>query len=349
MNKIFSIKDNKNIRDVIKALNKYAVKSLAVVNQENKLTGVISDGDIRKMLLKNVNLDIEVKKICNQNPTYLKNKKYSNQTIEKLFKDNKFDIIPIVDKKNKLINVIHWSDVINNYKKKYSYPVIIMSGGKGTRMKPFSNVLPKLLIPVNNKTLIENIIQRFNKDGFNYFIFTLNYKKNILDSFLKGLNNKLIIETVHEKKPLGTAGSLSFLKNHNFKNFIIINCDMYININFKNPLKFHQDKKFDITIITSSHSFKFPYGVIKSDKNLNFTKFEEKPLIKKSINLGAYIVSKKLINLVKKNSYQDMDKLIILAKRKKLKVGVYSISEAQWIDFGDWEKYSKNKLKLNKI
>ena len=106
MNKIFSIKDNKNIRDVIKALNKYAVKSLAVVNQENKLTGVISDGDIRKMLLKNVNLDIEVKKICNQNPIYLKNKKYSNQTIEKLFKDNKFDIIPIVDKKNKLINVI---------------------------------------------------------------------------------------------------------------------------------------------------------------------------------------------------------------------------------------------------
>lgn len=349
MNKIFSIKDYKNIRDTIKTLNQNAVKSLAVVNKKNKLVGVISDGDIRKMLLKNIDLEIKVKKICNQNPTYLTNGKFSKQSLEKLFKEKKFDIIPIVNDNNKLIKVIHWSDIINNYNKIYSCPVIIMSGGKGTRMKPFSNVLPKLLIPVNSKTLIENIIEKFNKDGFNYFIFTLNYKKNIIDSFLKGLSNNLIIETIHEQKPLGTAGSLSFLKNHNFKNFIIFNCDMYLNINFKNILRFHKKKKFDITIVTSSHSFKFPYGAIKSDKELNFINFEEKPLIKKIINLGAYIINKEVLNLVKKNSKLDMDKLILLSKRKKFKVGVYLISEDKWVDFGDWHKFSKSKLKLKKI
>ena len=350
MSKSFSIANNKSIKDAIKAFNKLAVKSLAVVNKKNELFGVISDGDIRKMILKNVDLSLPITKICNQNPKFLKEKNLNNLYVEKLFKDNRFDIIPVVDEKNKLKKVVHWSDIIRNKKKLMSpSPVVIMSGGKGTRMKPFSNVLPKPLIPVNDKTLVENIISRFNVNGFNHFIFTLNYKKNILDSFFKGLGNDLIIDTFHEKKPLGTAGSLSFLKDYNYKNFIVTNCDMYININFKKPLKIHTLKKNDITIIISNHRFKFPYGVVQSNQKSIFLKFEEKPIYTKPINLGAYIVSKKLINIVKKNTRKDMDQLISLAKTKKLKIGVYNIRENQWIDFGDWNKFQQNKLKLKKI
>tara|TARA_X000000950_G_scaffold274431_1_gene359540 strand:+ start:136 stop:1185 length:1050 start_codon:yes stop_codon:yes gene_type:complete len=343
MRKNFFINENKTIKETLIKLSKCATKGLAVVNSSKKLIGVISDGDIRKKLITGINLNSPIKKICNKKPIFFKKNNIKHNFVSKLFKDKKIDIIPIIDKNKKLYRVIHWSDIIENKLKTNFVPVVILAGGKGTRLRPFAKILPKPLIPINNKTLIENIIQKFREENFNHFIFTLNYKKNILESFLKGLSYKnAILETLHEKKPLGTSGCLSVLKRFSYNEFVVTNCDMYIDVDYKKILQFHKKNKNDLTIISSTYEMQIPYGIIKKNRRFKFLQLQEKPSFKSNINLGSYIVGKKIFNLLTNNKYEDMNKTIMKAKKRGLNIGLYNIGKDKWFDYGDWEKFNKN-------
>ena len=246
----FVITKNKTIKEAMKLIELNLHKCLVVVDKNNKLLGTLSDGDIRNALLKNYNLDDKINNIYNNNSKFILKKDLSEEKLKNLFLKRNFDIIPIVQNNRKVIDVTYWSKVFNSKQKinkvsnfKLNVLVVIMAGGEGTRMKPFTKVLPKPLIPINDKPVIEHIMDKFRMQGISNFIFTTNHKAEIIKAYLKELKSKNKIRFINEKTPLGTAGSLKVLQNKINNSFFVINCDTIINIDYKDLYDFHKKKK----------------------------------------------------------------------------------------------------------
>ena len=215
-----------------------------------------------------------------------------------------------------------------------------MAGGKGTRLQPFTKVLPKPLIPIKDKPIISHILNFFKKENFNNIWISVNYKSNILKSFLNYTEKKLKINYINEKKPLGTIGSVSLLPEKKIsKNFILTNCDILIDEPVNNILKFHNSQQADMTIVVVKKNYKIPYGTCLIGNKGRFLKLEEKPQYNFFVSTGFYVINKKLIRFVKKNKYQDVNDFINKMKKINKKITCYPILEKNWKDFGQWEEY----------
>ena len=221
-----------------------------------------------------------------------------------------------------------------------------MAGGKGTRLEPFTNVLPKPLIPINEKPVIEHIIEKFVKNNVSNFLITLNYKSKILRAFFEEMKPKYKLTFVEEPKPLGTAGGLSLLLVKIKKPFLLTSCDTIININFDSLINFHISNKNDLTLVVSSKEYIIPYGTCTLNKVGNLKNIIEKPKLDFFVNIGLYVINPNLIKLIPKNRALDMPDLIELSKRKKKQIGVYPIDDESWIDVGQWSEYHKAIEKL---
>ena len=219
--------------------------------------------------------------------------------------------------------------------------IIIMAGGLGTRLKPYTNVLPKPLLPFKNKTIIENVISKFTTYGLNKFIISLNYKNILIKSFFKELSPNFKVSFLEENKPLGTAGILYKLKNKN-KNYIISNCDVIFDLDYNDLIKFHEKKKFDITLVAAAQKDKIPYGVCKVQNN-RLQNIVEKPEKNYLANTGLYLVNSKVFKLIKKNENISFVDLINKAVSKKMNIGVYPITSNAWIDLGQSIDFIRKK------
>ena len=203
------------VKEALRKISATGKKGLVVVDKFNKILGTLSDGDLRKALLKGAKISDSIQDIFNRNPTYLFESEYTKEEVKQLFLENKFDIVPVVDPQKKVVGILVWDEVFRNVtnaeKMKLDASVVIMAGGKGTRMDPFTRIFPKPLIPIGNKPIIEHIMERFFQLGFYRFIFTLNYKKEYLKLYFKENTAPYQIDWVEEEKYLGTAGGLSLL------------------------------------------------------------------------------------------------------------------------------------------
>ena len=351
--KLLKILPQQSIKSSLSQIKKNGMKGLVVVNQNNKLLGTLTDGDLRNALLKSFNLNNKILSIYNKKPDFLIEGEYSNQDIDKLIYNKGLTFIPIVNKQSlKLIDVLTIKKIKNlNKKNKPSIAsqilCVIMAGGRGTRLKPFTNILPKPLLPIQKQTVIEKIINSFNSYGLKKFIISVNYKSEILKAFFKELKPKYSVDFLHEKKPLGTIGSLSKLKNISAKNIFVSNCDVIIDVNLQQMLKFHKNNNFDITILTSNTSYQVPYGVCKVSKNDHLLKIDEKPKLEFLANIGVYLMKKKVLSLIPKNKKFDFTQLIKLAKKKNKRIGVFSSHQNSWLDVGQWNEFNKTIEKLN--
>ena len=213
---------------------------------------------------------------------------------------------------------------------------IIMAGGKGTRLKPFTDILPKPLMPINNKTVIEKIILNFESQGFYNFIITVNHKAEILKAYFKELNLKSKIKIIEEIKPLGTVGSLSMINTINSE-FILTNCDNIYNFDYINIIKTHKENHHDLTLVVAKKKIKVPYGVCNFYKG-DFNNISEKPSRNFIVNAGMYVINKSLLKLIKKNTKLDMDKFLHELIKRKKKIGVFEIKDSQWHDTGQWNE-----------
>ena len=332
------------------------LKNLFIVNNNNKLIASISGGDLRNALLKGRKLSDHVFSLANYNPKFIysSDKKNLKNKLKKLFKKYKLELIPILDEKKSIKNVIRWADFFGKKRKiskkiatsyKKNLDVVIMAGGKGTRLKPFTEVLPKPLMPIKNKTIIENILNFFKKNGFNKFFITINFKSEILKAYFKEISGNYSIRFIEEKKPLGTIGSIKLIKS-NKKNMIIANCDVIYKINLRRFIENHVKKNFDISFVASNKRLEVPYGVCRF-KNNKFDKFEEKPELFFYINTGLYIIKSRLKKLIPKNKKFNATDLINLANLKKYKIGIYKIKDNQWFDTGQWSELSKTIKNLD--
>jgi dTDP-glucose pyrophosphorylase len=345
MKDIFIYKQN-TIFETLEKLQKVGSQCLVVVNKNNLLLGTISDGDLRKAILKNNNLNSKIEKFYNKHCYKIKKtdtsiKEFSSKMKNYTSELNSLHVIPIVDKKNKVVDLIH-QDVGNNMSSHLlkNLEVVIMAGGLGTRLRPYTNILPKPLIPYNDKTIIENIIDNFLKFNLKNFYISINYKNYLISSFFKELNPKYKIKFLYEKKPLGTAGVLQKLKNNKEKLFIVTNCDSLIDINLIDLVNFHRQKKYDLTIVSSSEIYKIPYGVCKIVNN-KLSNIIEKPQSDFLANTGFYLVNSKIFDLIKKNESLSFVDLIKLSLKKRKKIGVFPISSNNWKDLGQSISFKK--------
>jgi len=343
------IKSDSKVKFALEILSKTGFKSLIIADDE-KLSGTLSDGDLRKALLKGVAVTDSISNIYNKKPFSFLKDKFTLEEAKKVFLEQHFDLIPIVNTSNKLIDVLFWKDVFEKHKEKkfgkLDLSVVIMAGGKGTRLEPFTKVLPKPLIPINEKTVIEHIIESFVKAGAKDFYLTVNYKSILLKAFFQELKPNYSINFVDEKEPLGTAGSLYFLKNKFIKPFIVSNSDILIKLDYSNLYNFHKQNKNDITLVASTKNYIIPYGSCELDSNGNLLKITEKPSYNFLANTGLYILNPDILDLIPDNKLYHMTSLISDARKKNKKIGVFPVNEDVWIDIGQWVDYEKNISKF---
>ena len=266
--------------------------------------------------------------------------------VKNLFLKKRLDVIPIVDGSKKIVDAFTFGNIFTGRKKSHNSQsvtktVVIMAGGKGTRLEPFTNVLPKPLVPINEKPVIEHIIEKFVENKVTKFFVTLNYKSKILKAYFQEMKPKFKLSFIDEPKPLGTAGGLSLLVGKIKRPFIVTNCDTIININFDDLMHFHTSNNNDITLVVSSKEHVIPYGTCKLTKKGHLQKIIEKPKLDFLVNVGLYVMSPNIIKLIPKNKNYDITDLIQFAKRKKKQIAVYPIEEESWIDVGQWSEYRK--------
>ncbi len=340
------IRPNANVKDALRQLSKVGEKCLVVVNRENKLLGTLSDGDVRRAILKGKYPKNKINEFYQKNSTFLKKTNYSISQAKDIFMKRRIDVIPIVEDNKKVVNVLTFENIFKknkniNHSKNISKVVVIMAGGKGTRLEPFTNVLPKPLVPINEKPVIEHIIERFVRNKVSNFFITLNYKSKILKAFFQEIKPKFKLSFIDERKPLGTAGGLSLLEGKIKKPFLVTNCDTIVNINFDNLMNFHISSRNELTLVASSKEYIVPYGTCKLTKKGHLEKIVEKPKFDFFANIGLYVINPNLIKLIPKNKSYDMIEFIQQLKKKKKQIGVYPIDDESWIDVGQWSEYHK--------
>jgi len=345
------ISDKKKLKDAIKLIDSVHRNCLIVLDSKKKIVGTITDGDIRRALLKKKNIDTSLKDLCNKKYVHF-DTNYNLNNIKDILlnKKNNINIIPIINKNKKLIKIFTKASF---QKKKIkiskikNIKIVIMAGGIGKRLKPATNVLPKPLIPIGKDTLIEKVMNNFIIQGMNDFVISINYKKELIKAYFKDIRKKFKLSFIEENKPLGTAGSLYLLKRNKCNNFFVTNCDNIINVNLRSIINFHFQKNNDFTLVGNNKKINIPYGQIQRNQSGNFKDIKEKPNLKILINSGLYLINKKVIRLIKQNRKLDMNDLIKICSKKNLKIGIYTIKNNSWIDVGQWNEYKKfsNKIK----
>ena len=341
--------ENTTIYKALEILQSSGEKCLIVISNNKKLEGTLTDGDIRRALLKKANLSTKILRYIKKKPVLLKVKNFKgiDEDIKKKIKglslkikDENIDIIPIVDQK-KLVQQIIFTKNFNNFlspeKKLNKIPALIMAGGQGNRLKPFSNYFPKPLLPIEDQTAAEHIIKNFERYGVKKFFMSIFYKKNLIKSYFKE-NDKNNLRFLEEKNPMGTAGAISMLKGKVKSDFFLINCDTLLSINLKKFYEFHKKNNFAITIVAASKNIKIPYGSCVIDKKGYLKKIVEKPNLNYLVSVGLYLIKPEVIKKIQNKKKYDMDELIKKIQHSTGKIGIFPISESNWIDTGVFKR-----------
>jgi len=326
--KLYLLNENKSISDAIKKLQISKIKTLIVINKKKKLIGTVTDGDIRRGILKGYNGSDAVLNIANKRPY---KKILGLKNYNKLEKKN-ISVLPVVNKENilKSLEFFNFNSGFSNFN--YNTDILIMAGGFGKRLMPITKKIPKPLIKIKKKTLLEIIIYNFKKYGFHEFKISTFYKSNLIKKYFKKKKLGIKIDYIQEKTPLGTAGCLGLLNYKDIKkNIIIHNGDIISDLNISNLLKFHKDSESDITICAKEKINSSPFGQILF-KGQKVKKILEKPKNKNFINAGIYVFKKEVIkNILPKKI--DITSLIESKILKGLSVNIYPIYE-YWVDIG---------------
>ncbi len=344
------ISPQSTIRQSMKQLGKVGERCLVVVDASKKLIGTLSDGDIRKAILNGYGFSEKIISICQKNPKTLIKGKYDAEMSKKIFIKERYDLIPVINDDETLVDILFIESVINenskHLKTKLDLPTVIMAGGRGARLEPFTKILPKPLIPVHEKPIIEHIIQMFTDVGCNNFYLTINYMSKILKAYFEELNPNYKINFLEEKIPLGTAGSLSYVEGKINSPFFVTNCDIIVKTDYSSLYKFHVEGNYDLTLVASAKEYVIPYGTCELNNDGHLAKINEKPQFDFLINTGLYILNPKVLSFIKKNQVYHITHLIEDLRNNGIKVGVFPIDDDDWIDVGQWAEYKKAIDKL---
>lgn len=314
------------------------------VYENSTFISLLTIGDIQRAIIAHIDMNTPIHFILNADKIYAKDSDSMEQIKKSMFQ-LRAESMPVKNDKGELVNIYFWEDVfgikVSETREKLSLPVVIMAGGKGTRLKPLTNVIPKPLIPIGDKTILETILDQFESIGSEKFYMSVNYKYDILRYYLDNLTHHYQIEFFKEKKPLGTIGSVSLLKNKINTPFFVSNCDIIIDQDYRDVYEYHISNKNDITVVTAVKNLKIPYGVIETGKNGLMVELREKPNLTYMINTGVYILNSELIEEIPEDKFYHVTDLIKKIRNKGGRVGCFPVGENAWMDMGDWNEYLK--------
>lgn len=332
--------ESKTILEAIQGLNDTASQILFIVDDAGKLNGTLTDGDIRRGISQGKDLSTQVRHICNAEPKILSF--HSLHKAKEMMERYGISRIPVVNKKGVPVSVIYLEDVFSGDSsiEKQENQVVIMAGGRGSRLDPITRIVPKPLLPIGDKPMMELIMESFGKSGFSEFLLSINYRKDFIKTYLAERSDlPFSISCIEEETFLGTAGSLALMKDRLTRTFFVSNCDILVDVDYLAALEFHQQNSYAFTIIGALKKVNVPYGVIHL-KGGDFDRVEEKPDVPLIVNTGVYILEQSCIDLIESGEKVDMPDLIARIRNQGGKIGVFPVHR-KWIDIGQWGEYKQ--------
>lgn len=339
------ISEKETLKQALEKLDKVLVKILLVV-ENDVFVAALTDGDARRAILAGASLDTLVSQIANYHPRYLT---YDDENMACKHLE-KINAIPVVNEQRKILKIYIKDKNGQQYPQdRLTVPVVIMAGGLGTRLYPYTKILPKPLIPVADVPIVERIIQSLIKVGCDEFHMIVNYKKNMIKAYFNEPDCTYNIHFWDEDTPLGTGGGLYLLKNHINGTFILTNCDILILDDVRKMVNHHRANKNKVTMVCSLKNFEIPYGVVSFSESGEIISLEEKPQMSFFTNTGYYILDKDIFDYIKPKEKIGMPDIIERMRNAGCRVGVYPIGESAWMDMGQFDSMESMDIRLKEM
>ncbi|TDF93489.1 nucleotidyltransferase family protein [Paenibacillus piri] len=326
-----------SIMHTLEIIDQGALQIALVSDGQNRLLGTITDGDIRRGILRGVSLDSPCSQIMNERPITAgihDNKK----TIFSKMKERGLHHIPVIDDEGHLVRMEMLDQLVNSNRK--SNWIVLMAGGLGTRLSPMTDECPKPLLKVGSKPILETIIENFVEHGFYRFYLSVNYRADMIKEYFgDGSKWGIEIRYIHEHMRLGTAGALSLLAEYPREPFVVMNGDLLTKVNFQQLLEFHTENSGKATMCVREYEFQVPYGVVQVDHH-RLLNIVEKPRQKFFVNGGIYVLNPEVLDFIPKETFFDMPSLFECLIREQLETAVFPIRE-YWIDIGRIDDFNR--------
>lgn len=335
---------NLTVSEAMQKIDENASGILFLINAHGALEGCITDGDIRRFLLAGGKMTGAAAEAANKNPRFA----VSREEARRLYHNKNFVLIPIVNSERVIIDLYNGETgrAESRQRRELNIPVVINAGGRGTRLDPFTKVLPKPLIPVGELPIIEHIIREYQSYGCNKFHIIVNYKKELMKAYFADNDSHYDITWYDEEKPLGTGGGLSLLRGKFTDTFFFANCDALLTANYESMVKFHKENGNVITMICAYKNINIPYGVVEMGINGAIEEMKEKPLLSFLTNTGIYIVEPEVIEDIEDGVAIGFPDIVEVERQKGRKVAVFPVSENDWMDMGQLPELEKMRIKL---
>lgn len=340
----YMIEPKHTVVDAIKQIDSNG-KGIVYVCEAGVLCGSVTDGDVRRHILNEGSVNDNVTVIMNQNPLFC----YTGEleaAYEKMYEEY-VRSVPVLDEDKKVVDIIFADEISIPDKRQLNIPVVIMAGGKGTRLYPYTQILPKPLIPIGEKTITEHIMSRFEEYGCHHFDMIVNYKKNFIKSYFLDNENPADVDFIDETEFLGTGGGLKLLDGKYRDTFFMTNCDILIEEDYAKIVDVHKQNNNILTMVCAEKNMVIPYGTVEVSEEGQAAALKEKPCFSFVTNTGFYVIEPEFLDMIPENTFIHITDVIQKCIDVGKRVGVYKISEDKWLDMGQMEEMEKMRQKLN--
>ena len=337
------IPETATVLDTMKRLDETGQRILFLA-PEGRLKAVVTDGDIRKCMLRGGSLEDPVSKAANYHPKSLPiaERGRARRELERWG----IDALPILDKNGVITDIIFADGVNVDNRKRVDIPVVMMAGGLGTRLYPYTKILPKPLIPVGEQPIAEMILGRFRDFGCRHMTMIVNYKRGMIKSYFSDLEKDYTVDFIDEDTFMGTGGGLCLLKGRMNSPFFFTNCDTLLDIDFGDLYQYHKDQGNLVTMVCAFKHFTVPYGVVELGSDGGIAAMREKPELNLLTNTGVYVVEPRVVEEMPNGEFIGFPDVIDRYRAAGEKVGVYPINESSWMDMGQMEELEKMRRRL---
>jgi len=343
--KALTVSRDVSVREAIATIDRSRRQIALVVDGDGRLLATVTDGDVRRGILRGVDLDGPVSQVMHVSPTVVREGE-NDREVRRLIRERKLQHVPVIDAAGRLLDLATVDELFGVTPR--DTRVVLMAGGLGTRLRPLTETIPKPMLPVGGKPLLEQILGVFIDQGFRRISISVNYRKEMVqDHFGDGSKFGVEIDYIEEDEPMGTAGALSLLKEPPKRPFIVMNGDLLVSLRFDRLLKFHSELSAVGTMVVREHEYQVPYGVVRADGDL-MTGIEEKPTERYFVNGGIYVLSPEALDAIPAGMPLDMPTLLTNLKDSNRRVAVFPMSE-YWRDIGRIDDLEAARTDFDKI